>query len=257
MKFLVPPFFKDFFLQIGLYRQFRDLYRSFFNTNSAKAYKEALEFYGKLLPSGCLCFDVGAHIGEKTEIFLQLGKRVVAFEPQPQCVKEINLRCKHSKERLQVLQKVLGCHSGITNLYLSPISNKSSLDPNWLSVSKESILVVEVITLDEAISIFGEPWYCKIDVEGHELDVLKGLTNSIHLISFEYHLWEKEISKSIACLQYIFNIFGDIEINITPSEKLEFYFEEWISLDTFLNIFPNFIINNYDYRYGDIFVRKI
>ena len=40
---------------------------------------------------GDVVFDVGAHIGEKTEEYLEHGARlVVAFEPQPSAYQSIN-----------------------------------------------------------------------------------------------------------------------------------------------------------------------
>jgi hypothetical protein len=46
--------------------------------------------------------------------------------------------------------------------------------------------VVEVSTLDELIAVYGEPAFCKIDVEGFEAAVLAGLTRPIRTLSFEY-----------------------------------------------------------------------
>jgi FkbM family methyltransferase len=43
-------------------------------------------------------------------------------------------------------------------------------------------------TMDTLISLYGKPDYCKIDVEGFEINVLKGLNIPLNLVSFEYHL---------------------------------------------------------------------
>lgn len=138
--------------------------------------------------------------------------QVIAFEPQPESVKEIRLRYKPYKSTLSIAQKVLGSNVGSANLYISPVSNKSSLDSSWISVSKQSTLNVEMTTLDKAISLYGKPHYCKLDVEGYELYVLKGLTCSIPLISFEYHLWrQEEIDKSISGVIYIVNFPKQID----------------------------------------------
>ena len=45
-------------------------------------------------------------------------------------------------------------------------------------------------TLDDLINRYGKPCYVQIDVEGFELPVLKGLTQSVPLISFECNLPE-------------------------------------------------------------------
>jgi len=61
-----------------------------------------------------------------------------------------------------------------------------------------------MVTLDAAtIETFGKPFYCKIDVEGWELDVLKGLSQPIPLISFEFHLNGKNITKARIMLEAV------------------------------------------------------
>ena len=45
---------------------------------------------------------------------------------------------------------------------------------------------VKVTTLDQLIQEYGLPVYCKIDVEGYELQVLQGLSTPIPMLSFEY-----------------------------------------------------------------------
>src|SRR5215472_8214381 len=39
--------------------------------------------YATFIKPGDLCFDIGAHVGDRTGHFLALGARVVALEPQP------------------------------------------------------------------------------------------------------------------------------------------------------------------------------
>lgn len=41
-----------------------------------------MAFYGQLIRPGNLVFDVGANMGNRSKIFLRLGAKVVAFEPQ-------------------------------------------------------------------------------------------------------------------------------------------------------------------------------
>ena len=44
-------------------------------------------FYGDFIKTGNLVFDVGANYGNRVEIFVALGAKVVAIEPQLKCVK--------------------------------------------------------------------------------------------------------------------------------------------------------------------------
>jgi len=59
-------------------------------------------------------------------------------------------------------------------------------------------LVVPIITLDSLIAHFGEPAYVKIDVEGYEMDVLRGLSWQPPLLSSEFH--NAELDTAYACI---------------------------------------------------------
>ena len=41
------------------------------------------EFYRGIVEAGDLCFDVGAHLGNRARVLAALGCRVVAVEPHP------------------------------------------------------------------------------------------------------------------------------------------------------------------------------
>ena len=114
-----------------------------------------------------------------------------------------------------------------------------------------------VTTLDHAIGEFGPaPSFCKIDVEGWELAVLKGLSRPITLISFEYHLIEGGLKTVVACLECLGCIQGELSINVTPSECLEFAFPTWCSREEFLARFPGEFSGRNEFLYGDFFVRS-
>src|SRR5579859_5883866 len=73
----------------GLYNRVKashayDLYWSVFDRSLVAGVHRELRFYRSLLEGlrpGSLVFDVGANDGFKTGIFLKLGARVVAIEP--------------------------------------------------------------------------------------------------------------------------------------------------------------------------------
>ncbi|MDX1409268.1 MAG: hypothetical protein R3330_14075, partial [Saprospiraceae bacterium] len=44
-------------------------------------------FYTGFVQEGMLCFDIGAHLGNRTRAFRDLGASVVAVEPQPLCLR--------------------------------------------------------------------------------------------------------------------------------------------------------------------------
>ncbi|NBD17585.1 MAG: FkbM family methyltransferase [Cyanobacteria bacterium] len=118
---------------------------------------------------------------------------------------------------------------------------------------------VDITTLDLLISQYGHPKFCKIDVEGFELSVLKGLTSSINVLCFEYHLdrGESEIQKTIACLYYLSELTDTVlKVNVIPgSGKTEFFRKNWWDLPTFIDFFQYKLCNYTSFAYGDIFVR--
>ena len=49
-------------------------------------HKEALHFYSQFIKKKDLCFDVGTNIGSRTELFLELGAKIICIEPQKACL---------------------------------------------------------------------------------------------------------------------------------------------------------------------------
>lgn len=248
---------KDFSISTGLYRPIRNLYR-LLNQKQLKYhldyFQREISFYSKLLDSDSLCFDVGANIGEKSEAFLVAGARVVAFEPQPQCMRELKARCSHYRSKFHAVHNAVGAEPGEATLYTRERSGIASFHQDWISPVQSSIQV-PITTLDHAINEFGKPDYCKIDVEGWEFEVLKGLTQPISLLSFEYHITERGINTTAACIDYLSNL-EKILINIVPSEMHSFVFQEWLPPDEFLKRFPEDVVDLGKYGYGEIWVRS-
>ena len=246
---------KQLCLSVGLYRAARILYRQWLNQAELEEFRQDVALYSELVEAGSLCFDVGANIGKKTEALLEAGAKVVAFEPQPSCMKELEARCSPYRSRLCKYQRAVGAEPGEATLYVHDIRSHSSLEQDWGGGSKALASIrVPVITLDQAIAQVGQPEYCKIDVEGWEHEVLKGLTQPIPLLSFEYHLQRRSIDKTLACLDYL-SRFGELRINVTSGKISLFAFQEWLCLEKFLSLFPDTFFSRKQYNYGDIFVR--
>src|SRR5690606_39688933 len=54
-------------------------------------HRRALRLYGEFLGPGDLAFDIGAHVGGRVRTWRRLGARVVAVEPQPDCLRVLRL----------------------------------------------------------------------------------------------------------------------------------------------------------------------
>ena len=94
-------------------------------------------FYSDFIRDGDLCFDVGANMGNRVDVFLELGARVVAVEPQDDCCRE--LRRKYgTSERVEVVPKALGETNGEARLMISSASTLSTLSNEWIDTVTKS-----------------------------------------------------------------------------------------------------------------------
>ena len=239
----------------GLYRQARWLSRRL-HASEQRALDEDVALYRALVPAGALCFDVGANSGAKSEAMLRAGAgRVVAFEPNPDIVPELRARCGHWKN-WTLVEAGLGAAPGFATLYSRERHGQSGLLADWEASRVTATHEVPVLTLDAALAHFGRPWYCKIDVEGWELEVLRGLATPINLVSLEFHLIDTDIAKTRACLDRL-AAFGPAEVNITPAEASTLHFPAWDPLERFRGWFPGDLARTLPRDiYGDIFVRS-
>lgn len=193
-------------------------------------------FYRQFVSPGDLCFDVGAHVGNRTAALLAVGARVVAAEPQPLLVKTLQ-RLYGRRKDLTILPLALGAKAGSSSLLISTSNpTVSTLSSAWVAeVSKSPSFArtewddraeVETTTLDALIAAYGLPVFCKIDVEGYELEVLRGLSQPLALLSFEY--LPPVVDRAIACLNRLMEL-ADYRFNLIESEFPRFELPVWVS----------------------------
>jgi FkbM family methyltransferase len=228
--------------ELDLYDHLKIFKDRFFKNELEKITEQKrFNFYSKIVKKNELCFDVGANYGNRSEVFLKLGAKVIAFEPQP---KPLRFLKRKFKNNITILDKALGSHPGKSDLYISSASTLTSMSKEWIEKVKtnrfkqadwNNKIEVEMTTLDEMIIKYGKPDFCKIDVEGFEFEVLKGLTQPIGIISFEFTIPEF-VDKAIECLNYLNNL-GKIICNFSPGETLTFALEEWLNATDFMEMF--------------------
>ncbi len=235
-----------------LYRPVRWAKRTL-DRSARRAYRDAIDLYRQMVPLDALCFDVGANIGAVSEVLLECGARVVAFEPNPTVIPELRARCS-GKAKWTLVPSAVGAASDMAILYERASHGQSSLHESWEGkISK--LHSVQVVTLDSAIQRFGTPYYCKIDVEGYELEVLRGLSTRIPLISFEFHTNDENISRARSSLE-ILRLNGSCSVNFTPAESFRFGLENWIAVDDFIKDPRHYFdLGAAGTPYGDIWVR--
>jgi FkbM family methyltransferase len=233
--------------------------KHFINPIEKECKRKRLEFYSSFISSGNLCFDIGASYGNRSEVFLELGAEVVALEPQP---KTANYLKRKFKNTIILEKKAAGSQIGKKIMSISPNSALSSLSEEWINIVKykrfrdikwNKKIEIDVITMDELIRLYGKPDYCKIDVEGYELDVLHGLTQPVKLLSFEFTIPEF-VDKAIECINYLDQL-GEVRCNYSTGETMEFGMDKWINSHEFIQKFRYLIAEGV--IDGDVYIKFI
>lgn len=198
-------------------------------------------FYAQFIRPGDLCFDIGAHVGSRLRAWLPLGARIVAVEPQPACVALLR-RWFGRDARVVLVDRAVGASPGAAELLVSPRTpTVTTLSPDWIAavgrdrtfagVRWDERLPVTVTTLDELIARHGLPAFCKIDVEGYELEVLRGLSRPIPALSFEY--LSVCLDRARACVARLAEL-GPYQFNWSVGESHRFRSDGWLDADRLL-----------------------
>jgi FkbM family methyltransferase len=152
--------------------------------------RREISFYREIIKPGDLCFDVGANLGQKSDVLLAIGARVVLLEPNSNCDADLNFQFK-DKSSATIVRAAVGPREGTIKIYANGSGAAASVDPNWnkrLFGDSYVTTAVEVpmTTLNRLIQQFGRPDYIKIDIEGYEEEALKGLSVRVPVVSFEF-----------------------------------------------------------------------
>lgn len=185
--------------------------------------------------------DIGASVGEYTEQLIEFPNvaRGYLFEPQIDCVETLQNKFNNHKE-INIVNLALGATTGAAQLFAdkrgSKMASLTKLDLTHFNVEFLPSEVCQVQTLDNWCASEGvTPNFIKIDVEGHELDVLRGgceILPKVKIVQFEFgrtNIDTKTTFKDLWNFMYendfcIFRI-GPTRLVPTPeySEKLENY----------------------------------
>ncbi|GAA4456197.1 hypothetical protein GCM10023189_25030 [Nibrella saemangeumensis] len=191
-------------------------------------------FYKQFIKSGDLCFDIGANEGNRIKPILELGAKIIAIEPQQECVNKIK---KRFGDKVTILQVGIGAKNETKTFHISDANTLSTFSEEWIEsvqstgrfegYSWSSERQIEIITLDSLIKTYGHPHFVKVDVEGYELEVLKGLTEPIPVISFEYAVPEFS-HRAVDCLNLLLTLSSNIKCNFSIGESMHWALDRWL-----------------------------
>jgi FkbM family methyltransferase len=125
-----------------------------------------------------LFVDVGANVGSYTILACgAAGARGIAFEPIAATFSRLqeNVRLNHLETRVTCVNKAVGAATGQVEFLAGLDTMNRALAPGETSEKAER---VEVTSLDQYLD-GREPCVLKIDVEGYEIAVLEGATDTL------------------------------------------------------------------------------
>lgn len=225
--------------------------------------KKNIAFYSDFLDAGTpdkTIFDIGANKGNKVNAFLKMGFKVIALEPEKKSIETLKWRFGKNPQ-VTIVEKGVSDTIGELPVYITESrSGLNTLSEKWVkSIGDETenrwhaskqyrkSYTIQTTTLDELIKIYGIPYFIKIDVEGFELNVVKGLSTAPKFLSFECNLPEF-ISETTEILHLLKKLSANAQFQFSIDDAVES--KGWMNIEEMLNI-----LHSGKHRYMEIICR--
>lgn len=235
----------------------RDAYWAVAHRERLESLRQEVHFYESVLAGfgrGDLIFDIGANQGAKTDVFLRLGARVVAVEPDAASSRSLEERFLAFRIRpfpVTIVTRAVSHEIGTEEMLMDgPGSAVNTMSPKWAESLKRNSAnfrwghrglkftetkLVETTTIDELIARHGIPFFVKIDVEGHELSALRGLGRPVPYLSFEVNLPEFR-PEGLECIRLLADLANNGVFNYTSDCAHGLTLRDWASADGFAGV---------------------
>jgi FkbM family methyltransferase len=236
------------------YVPLRNVYQAVFNRRYVHARRARCHLFRQFLKPGSLVFDVGANVGIYADVFLRLGAKVVAVEPNPECCEA--LRALGRGRLLAVRCEGMSDEPGEATLFVGEHSGHSTVSQEWMqTASREDAgyrwkneIRIRLNTLDRLCEEYGTPDFIKIDVEGFEHSALRGMSFQPSALSFEFHALTSGQMRT--CLELAVFDSG-CSFNIVLDESHGFVWDDWRPRNQVFEYVSTLPVE----KFGDIFVK--
>ena len=159
----------------------KEQYRRFLPARAEDVFKIAV----RDLEPGDIAIDCGANVGTYTELLAKTGATIHAFEPDPVAFQVLAARVD-GFQNVHLYPAGVSNVNGTAKLYLhearerDPVftSTGSSLVASKTNVNPNTFVSIDVVRLADLIEKWGEIKIMKMDIEGHEIEVLNDLLDS-------------------------------------------------------------------------------
>lgn len=171
-----------------------------------------------------LVFDIGGNIGKSSDYFKNISEKVICFEPNEAMITRLTGKFRNSN--VIVDGRGVSNVNGKQTFHISPVSALSTFSQEWITASRFSngfewrnAVEVETVKLDDLIDQYGIPDYVKIDVEGHEYEVLTSFTKLLSKTLFAFEWVEEQKQKMKKILQHVHQL-GYNRIGFTDGDEI-------------------------------------
>lgn len=179
-----------------------------------------------------MIMDVGMHLGEDTQFYLDKGFRVVAIEAHPQFLAENRIKFRDYIEKglLEIVPLAIAEKDGEVPFYLFPEkSDWGTLDSGYAQRNiargtAHKIVEVPSVTFESILQRYGIPYYLKIDIEGADILCIKALHHFAErpkYVSFEAELISFESTFEALSHLYVlgYRRFKIVNQRINPARR--------------------------------------
>jgi FkbM family methyltransferase len=229
---------EDLLCRTRMYRPVRNAYQRVLNRDYYQERVQARAFFRPFVNEGDLVFDLGANRGLRSELFLELGARVVAVEPIPLLAALIERRYQNPK--LAVESCAVGPAPGTATLHIGADDLHSTISDRWIQTVHEdpnlperwsSKIEVPVRTLNDLVDVHGVPAFVKMDIEGYEAEALAGLDHAPRGLSFEFQC--PDLPAAQRCFDRLAEL-GSYRYRMAGGETFEFTGGDWTDSATLM-----------------------